>query len=650
MSIIYTEKDKCKSCYACIRCCPVKAIKVEDRLAQVMRERCIVCGNCLEVCATGAKKVESDTSLVWQLLSQNKNSDVIAVVSSSFPAAMPEVTPGNFVSALQKLGFSEVMEDSFGAELIGREYARQFKESPDKTILTSNCPAVVSYIEKYYPKLIASLAHIVSPTIATGRLIKRHYNPKAKVVFIGPCVAKKAEARDVKNRGVIDAVLTFAELKEMFAAKSINPENEAEAKFSGPIPNLGRLMSVSGGLSKIAGLSDDILKNEVISAHGREYVAKILREFSRGEINARLINLYFCHGCVGGPVIDNELSGFRRKELVAKYTVSVANPEQTERDIKKYGDIDLSRQFTTQNVSLATPNDEEIETVLQQMNRIKLEDQFNCGACGYNSCRELAIAVCQGLAEIEMCWPYLHSHLQETQEGLIQAEKMSSLGQLAASVAHEINNPLSGVLIYTQLMAKKLKGDNFSKDVALDYLSKMESELNRSTKLVRSLLDFSRQSTPAFWEVDVNEIVDRSFDLGIHSSEMQSIKVIKDLDPNLPKIVADFDQLQQVCTNLIMNAIQAMSDGGTLNLRTATSGEQVIIEVKDTGIGISTENMRKLFTPFFTTKRDKKGVGLGLAISYGIVQRHHGKIEIQSKEREGATFTVYLPVNHAEEN
>ncbi len=649
MSIIYTEKDKCKSCYACIRSCPVKAIKVEDRLAQVIRERCIVCGNCLEVCVTGAKRVESDTSLVWQLLSQSDNY-IIAVVSSSFPAAMPEVAPGSFVSALKKLGFNEVMEDSFGAELIGKEYRRILSNQTGKPLLSSNCPAVVNYIEKYYPKLIGYMAHIVSPTIATGRFIKQHYNKKAKVVFIGPCVAKKDEARKASNRGVVDAVLTFAELKEMFMAKNIAPEKEPEADFSGPTPNLGRLMSISGGLAKIAGLSEDILKNEVISANGSEAVSKILNEFALGEINAKLINLYFCHGCVGGPVIDNDLSIYRREELVARYALKGSNPEQTERDLKKYSDIDLGRQFITQNVRLALPDDAEIEDVLRKMNRINPEEQFNCGACGYSTCHELAVAVSEGLAEIEMCWPYLHKHMQETQEGLIQAEKMTSLGQLAASVAHEINNPLSGVLIYTQLMAKKLKSDNFAPDVALDYLFKMETELNRSTKLVRSLLDFSRQSVPEFWEVDLNEIVDRSYDLGIHSAEMQNVRVLKELSPDLPKIVADFGQIQQVCTNLIMNAIQAMPSGGTLTISTLSEGEQVLIEVTDTGVGISHDNMKKIFTPFFTTKKDQKGVGLGLAISYGIVQRHQGKIDIISKEGEGTTFRVFLPINHEEES
>jgi signal transduction histidine kinase len=233
--------------------------------------------------------------------------------------------------------------------------------------------------------------------------------------------------------------------------------------------------------------------------------------------------------------------------------------------------------------------------------------------------------------------------LKESQEQLIQAEKLSSLGQLAASIAHEVNNPLSGVLIYTQLLAKKMKGDGIAKEVALEYLSKMEAELNRSTKLISNLLDFARQSPPSFRQVNVNEVVNRSLDLAAHTAKMQQVQVISELMPSLPEVTADFDQLQQVCTNLILNAIQAMPEGGILTLRTSLDNDYLKIEVSDTGYGISQENMRKLFTPFFTTKQAVKGVGLGLAVSYGIIQRHHGRIEVQSKEKEGTTFTVYLP-------
>lgn len=238
-----------------------------------------------------------------------------------------------------------------------------------------------------------------------------------------------------------------------------------------------------------------------------------------------------------------------------------------------------------------------------------------------------------------------HQRLKENQEQLIQIEKLTSLGQLAASVAHEVNNPLSGVLIYTQLLTKKIGGTGIPKEVALEYLSKMESELTRSTRLIRNLLDFARQSPPAFRELNLNDVVNRAYDLAAHTAQMQHVEAIKELDPSLPTLTADFDQLQQVFTNLILNAVQAMAQGGKLTIRTGMVNGDVLLQVSDTGCGITPENMRKLFTPFFTTKREVKGVGLGLAVSYGIIQRHKGKIEVRSKVGEGTTFVVRLPVN-----
>lgn len=238
--------------------------------------------------------------------------------------------------------------------------------------------------------------------------------------------------------------------------------------------------------------------------------------------------------------------------------------------------------------------------------------------------------------------------LRESQEQLIQAEKLSSLGQLAAAVAHEINNPLAGVLGYTQLLTKKIKRENISKETTLDYLSKMEAELTRSTRLISNLLDFARRSPPTLEEINVNDVINRALDLTAHSAVLQHVQVSKQLEPSLPKVKADFDQLQQVCTNLIINAIQAMPQGGMLSIRASLIDGQVKIEVQDTGVGIPVENMGKLFTPFFTTKQEVKGVGLGLAVSYGIIQRHHGKIEVKSKQGEGSTFTIYLPVHHGE--
>ena len=647
MSIVYIEREKCKGCYVCIRGCPAKAIKVEEGLAQVMKERCIICGNCLRVCATKAKRVENDMGLVWQLLGQY--SSVIAIISSSFPAALPEVSSGQLITALKKLGFSEVMEDSFGAELVAREYAKLLAK--DRPLLSSSCPAVVTYVEKYHPELISNLAPIVSPAIAMGRLIKWQYNPQAKVVFIGPCVAEKAEAKDERVAGVIDAVLTFAELKEMFHTKGITPDTEERGQFSGPKPNLGRLFAIPGGLFEAAGLSDDILTNEIIYACGRDYVPNIIQEFAEGNISVRFINLYFCEGCIDGPVIDNDLSIFKRREIISNYTTSHSDPAQTERDIREYAGINLSRQFTSQPLSLPTPSEEDIQRVLEAIDRTDSSYRMNCGACGYSSCRELAVAVCQGLAEVDMCWTHMPGKLQATQEELIQARKLTSLGQMAAAIAHEVNNPLSGVQVYTQLLTKQLTSGKWSKEVALDYLTKMNSELTRSTRLIRDILDFARQSPPTTKTVKINEIVNRALDLVAHSAVLQNIQVIKELNPSLPELVGDFDQLQQVFTDLILNAIQAMPEGGRLTLHTSAGDDnQLKIEVKDTGCGIPSENISKLGIPFFTTKGKEKGVGLGLAVVYGIIEQHQGRIEVQSKEGGGTTFTVYLPQYHEKED
>jgi len=241
-----------------------------------------------------------------------------------------------------------------------------------------------------------------------------------------------------------------------------------------------------------------------------------------------------------------------------------------------------------------------------------------------------------------------YQQLRETQEQLIQAEKLTSLGQLAASIAHEVNNPISGVLVYTQLLAKKLTADTLTKEKALDYLSKMGSELTRTGQLIRNLLDFARQTKPTLRLVNINEIIDRASSLVAHSAELQHVEIVRNLSVTLPEVTADPDQLQQVFTNLMVNAIQAMPQGGKLSIRTAADNSQVKIEVQDTGVGISQENMRKLFTPFFTTRREVKGVGLGLAVSYGIIQHHQGRIEVQSEEGEGTTFTIYLPLHREE--
>ncbi len=242
-----------------------------------------------------------------------------------------------------------------------------------------------------------------------------------------------------------------------------------------------------------------------------------------------------------------------------------------------------------------------------------------------------------------------YQQLKESQEQLMRAEKLTSLGQMAASIAHEVNNPLSGVLLYTQLLNRRIGSDSITKMEILGYLSKCQTELLRTTRIVRNLLEFSRQSPPMLSDVDLNEVIDQALDLAGHYAELQDVQVVKELDSSVPRLTGDFDQLRQVCFNLALNAIQAMPEGGRLTLRTSVTDGQLKLEIQDTGHGISPENMRKLFTPFFTTKEKGKGIGLGLAVSHGIIQRHNGRIEVQSKEGVGTTFTIYLPLHQQEE-
>ena len=640
MGIIFTVPEKCEGCYACIRNCPVKAIRVKEGIASVMGERCLGCGACINICAVGAKQSRSDKGLVRQLLGQSV--PVIAALSSAFPAAFPDVRPGQMVAALKKLGFSEVTEAAFGAELVCHEYGRVLSENKGKPILSSTCPAVTSLVEKYYPQLIDRLAPIVSPMVAMGRVIKWRYNPEAKVVFIGPCIAKKAEAEDEQVAGVIDAVLTFTELNDMLAAKRIDPSSEEEEQFTGPKPHLGRMFPVPGVLCKLSGVSGDILISDVVVAEGIDRAINCLMEFAQGKVKTKFMDIFFCQGCIDGPAIDKSLSFCGRREKIVDYTLDYADPAQTESDIGKYADIDLSRKFTNRHAELPTPTEDEINNVLKQIGRSNKEDQLNCGTCGYDSCRELAIAVCQGLAESQMCWPYLVNKLQTTQDELLRAEKLTSLGQLAASIAHEINNPLAGVLVYTQLLSKKVSGDTFKKEEALGYLSKMESEVGRCSRIIRNLLDFARQTEPMLRLLDINQVIEQVLAMVGHQAQLQNVEVVKEFSPSLPKVMADFDQLQQVFTNLSLNAIQAMPGGGKLTLRSSAVDSEIRIDVQDTGYGISKENMGKLFTPFFTTKTKGKGVGLGLAVVHGIIERHKGKINVQSEVGKGTIFSVYL--------
>jgi two-component system NtrC family sensor kinase len=653
--VVSTIIGKCKRCYTCVRHCPAKAIKVENGQAVVMEERCIGCGTCYKVCAQGAKEIRDSTEEVRELLAGEQ--PVLACLAPSFPAAFFEVKPGQVATAARRLGFAEVLEVAFGAELLGREYSHFARENR-RTLIASPCPALVAYVEKYAPRLIPNLVPLVSPMVALGRAIRQQYRPEAKVVFIGPCIAKKAEVEDPDVAGVVDAALTFDEFRQMLRDAQIDISTLPETSFDGPNPYVARIFPVSGGLLKTAALREDVLDNQILVTEGREHTLQIIEGLLERPMDVKFLDLLFCEGCIDGPVIGDGLDVFTRKEIIANYVRErCATQTEEERDatLDRYASVDLRRTFTDRSIHLPIPTEEQIAEILRQTNKTKPEDELDCGACGYPSCREKAIAVYQGLAEAQMCLPYLieqleenlvklqqfQKELQDTQAQLIQSEKLASMGQLAAGVAHEINNPLGTILLYSDLMLKEVPRDSQNwQDLKL-----IMDETTRCRRIVADLLNFARQNEVLAQETDLNALIRTVAGELSEQPSFARVEIIEDLDGALPTIQADSAQLRQVFVNLMVNAAEAMPDGGTLRVSTRRPGEERIsIAFQDSGSGIPEENLNKLFTPFFTTKPIGKGTGLGLAIVYGIVKMHRGQIDVKSQVGVGTTFTVTLPL------
>ena len=656
-AIVTTIRDRCKRCYTCVRQCPAKAIKVEDGQAKVIEERCIACGNCYKVCAQSAKQVQSDIDRVLVMLAGDR--PVLAALAPSFPAAFGGCSPGQLVSAVRQLGFSQVLEVAFGAELVAREYVRLVQERRGQTVITTPCPAVVSLIQRHYPSLLPYLAPIVSPAIALARAVKSVHAPDALVVFIGPCIAKKAEIREKSVAGAIEAALTFSELKALFLKVGIDPSSMPESEPDGPDARIGRVFPLAGGLLKTAAMSADVLETDIVVTEGKDNVLYAIHELTQGKLSVKFLDILFCDGCIDGPMIDTTAGLFARKQAVAGYVkahLSTQTPEEFEASLQRYAGVDLRRTFEDQSTALPIPSAEEIDGILHSMRKLSKADELNCGACGYATCREKAIAVYQGLAEPQMCLPYLVDQLQEnlaqlkrfqeelqaTQDQLIQSEKLASMGQLAAGVAHEINNPLGTITIFAHMMMKGMADS----DPRREDLKMIVEEAARCRTIVSGLLEFARQGKLNLTTVDVNGLLLDLIGELDRQPFFEGVSVVNRLDPALPPIQADPGQLHHALSNLVVNAAEAMRGGGQLTVSSGlgNGNESVWIAISDTGCGIPEENLDKLFTPFFTTKPTGQGTGLGLAIAYGVVKMHRGALEVQSKVGVGSTFTVTLPI------
>ena len=386
------KKSNCKNCYKCIRYCPVKSIRFSGNQAHIIGNECILCGRCFVVCPQNAKEIVDETEKAKVLI--QSGDPVVVSLAPSFVANYEGVGIESMREALKKLGFYDVEETALGATLVKREYDRILKEEDRDIVISSCCHSVNLLIQKYFPQALPYLADVLSPMQAHCEDIKRRI-PNAKTVFIGPCVAKKDEAEYYE--GSVDAVLTYEELTEWLKKEGVELKQE---KHQDPC-SLARFFPTTGGILKT--MAKDAPGYTYLALDGVENCIAALKEIEQGRIHRCFIEMSACTGsCAGGPVMEKH-----GRSPVKDYLAVAEYAGDRDFEISQPEIRDLHKHLEPIDRWASVPNEEEIRAILREMGKFKPSQELNCGSCGYNTCREKAIAIYQGKAEISMCMPYL---------------------------------------------------------------------------------------------------------------------------------------------------------------------------------------------------------------------------------------------------
>lgn len=410
MSIIQFKEANCKNCYKCIRSCPVNAIAFRNDQAEIIHDECTLCGNCLKICPQNAKSVNSEIDKVKKYI--RKKEKVYVSLAPSFISAY-DYDEKWLYCALKKLGFTHVEGTANGAYQVSRQYERLLNKKEMKNIITSCCSSIILLIEKYYPQLIGQLAPVVSPMIAHAKMLRETYGQRIRVVFIGPCLSKKEECNDLQNENQIDAVLTFDELDKWFEEEGISPDQDLSEEMKN-FDTITRIYPVPGGILKT--IDKNSRKNyRSISVDGVERCIDILDSIIEGNIENYFIEMSSCTGgCIAGPCMKHVQGGFltSRERLLNYAKRTSAYQNDSKNSVMAATKIELSKTFIDRSKKMEQPSEAVIQGILNSIGKFSKDKELNCGACGYPSCREKAIAVYMGKAQVHMCLPYMRERAE----------------------------------------------------------------------------------------------------------------------------------------------------------------------------------------------------------------------------------------------
>ncbi|MBQ3489718.1 MAG: 4Fe-4S binding protein [Clostridia bacterium] len=399
------KKSNCTNCYKCIRHCPVKSIRFSGNQAHIIGNECILCGRCFVVCPQDAKQIVDSTEKVKVMI--QSGDPVIVSLAPSFIANYEGVGIESMRRALKKLGFADVEETAIGATIVKNEYDRILREEDRDIVISSCCHSVNLLIQKYFPALLEYLADVMSPMQAHCADIKKRM-PGAKTVFIGPCVAKKDEAE--YYAGLVDAVLTFEELTNWLAAEGI----ELEQSVDQTPESHARMFPTTGGILKTMDRSSD--EYTFMAIDGVERCIASLKDIANGNIHKCFIEMSACEGsCIGGPVMEK----YHMADPVKDYVIVSRYAGKKDFDVEQPAPMSLKKNLEMIELTSIQPSEMEIMSVLRQMGKFKKSDELNCGSCGYDTCREKAIAIIQGKSEISMCLPFLKDKAESFSDTLV---------------------------------------------------------------------------------------------------------------------------------------------------------------------------------------------------------------------------------------